>query len=159
MKQLYKTNQELLNTARQRKELNRITIFLERDDYIKLNNIKYKYHLSISTIAQIIYNFYLLSPIITDACINNHYYNTGKTCRKTTIKVNNKLMENESLNKTQFFNNALIIFIRDKTKDLLNTKDHEKVKNKIYACLQNTVDPFYDYNEFYRKYHYLKQHD
>lgn len=156
MKQLYKNINEFIN---QRKtNTSNVCVFLKRDQYKKFIDLKYKYRLSISVITQIIYINYVYNPTLNKILANEQFYKTTKDHKKTTIKIDNKQMEKEELNKGKFINNCLIVFIDKLEKNYISQKETEKIRQQITNCFQNTIDPFFNYNENYRQFYFMKEH-
>lgn len=152
MKELYKlTNQEIQEKKNGIKKAN---IFLTKEQYKTLNELKQKYSLSFGTIARIIlFNYNVLKPL-RDNVVNNQLYKTA--WRKTSIKINK--LGYEDLDNAKSVNNALIMYCDKIDKKILNNeKLYMKLHNEIANMMQTTEDPFYDYNIFVRKYAYARR--
>lgn len=134
------------------KRTERINIYIEMKDKKKLDEIKYKYHLSYSTIANIIVYNYIHMDIATETFnykTLQEKYIYGKKGTKTSIKP--KTSYAEITKKSILFTNCLKIFIEnDLEKYLSNEKKREKARNRIYADFQNRYEENWDGNRFQR---------
>lgn len=159
MKQLYKNTQNYLDQNRASENCKRINIFITKEDYIKLEDLKYKYRVSISILCQIIALNYSFNKELTKVCGNEIFYHTRKM-RKTCLKLFQTLTrEDVDITKPRFFNNAVILFINKKETDYIDNKTAEKLRNRIYNMFTNTIDPFWEYNNYKRYYEMMKAKD
>ena len=159
MKQLYKNTQNYLDQNRASENYRRVNVFLSREEYKRLEDIKYKYRLSISIIAQIIALNYTFNDSLGKVCGNEQLYNT-KNSKKTCLKLDQKFKRNDAdITKGKFFNNALIIFVNKQESQYINVKDAEKIRNQIYNTFSNTIDPFWEYNNYRRYYEITKKRE
>lgn len=136
-------------------KIKRLNIYLTPQDRKKLNEIKFKYHLSYSTIANII-----LIPMLVvmgKEYTNKYIYQKDEGSQKTSIKPR---QDNYS---TIVYTNALKLFCRneyrkflqDHNERKLTEKEQEKlyqdINNQIYKLFQDTYDPNWDGNELQRR--------
>lgn len=121
----------------------KINIYIDNKTKKRLDDIKYKYHLSYSTIINIITEkYYMVIPAILE-----EKYIYDKQGNKTSIKPRKQEYKKPSLVMT----NALMIFInKDLEKFLQDKRLREKVNNFIYDDLQNTYEDNWDGNRFNR---------
>lgn len=114
--------------------MNRINIYLEAVEKKQLIKIKEKYHLSISTIADIIANVYML---IIPVELEEHYM-YGRTGRKTSIKP--REMGIRIRKKSVVYTNVLKLFLKGEIKKFVDQKTYEKTQNMIYKKFEETYD-------------------
>lgn len=130
-----------------------INIYLDPKEKKQLTELKDKYHLSFSTMANIIANIYY--EILSNSLEETYLYNTDTTeridkklglmAKKTSIKPRDA---NKYRDKTKLYTNAILMFLK---KDKKYLGDHfEKCNNKIYAEFQNTYDPNWNGNQLSR---------
>jgi len=131
----------------------RINIFLSKEQYTKLYELKYKYRLSLTNITKVIESNYIVWKAIIDKAQNEQLYKTAN--RKTSIKIYKQ--ENKKYNTSKFINNLLIMFLDKEDKKIMPPKVYEKCRNQIYNEFEQIQDPFYDYNEYVRKYVWVKK--
>lgn len=156
MKTLFKNLNE--HNEQNRYRTTRVTVFLTKEQYKKFIDIKYQYRLSISLIAEIIYLNYIYTKDLNKVLLNERFYKTENEYRKTTIKFNKQQQEQEEYNKAKYINNALIMFIEKQESNYIDQNKAQQVRNKIFNCFQNSLDPFFNYNENYRQFYYMKEH-
>ena len=130
----------------------RINIYLNGKEKKKINDLKNKYHLSYSTIANIITGvFYSCKELQAD--LKDHYIYEDKTSTKTSIKPSrNKQIQYNYEKPAMIYTNALKIFLNeDLKKYIANEKRRNQINNMIYSQFQNTYDDNWDGNRFCRQ--------
>lgn len=136
-------------------KVNRINVYLNSQDRKVLNEIKDKYHISYSTIANIIITTYINNYADIVKKIKKNYLYEEDNSSKTSIKprISKYWGKDESLPITKVFTNGIKIFTRNGFKEVLKIEDKEisKIKSKIYNEFQNTYDPNWDGNSFTRR--------
>lgn len=141
----YELFNENLKQADENKK--RIFVFVTKDHYKTLMDLKYKYRLSFGYIIRIIaFEISLIKPLDL-ICQDKPLYHTSKW-RKTSLKVENQ-SENSKYN-AKYYNNALIIYLDKLDKQLLDEKIYQKWRNDLNNKFATTQDPLWQYNEFYR---------
>lgn len=134
------------------KKVNRINIYLSYQDKQVLNEIRDKYHLSYSTIINIIFNHIAVGhlPLWMD-----HYYYEDDKSTKTSVKP--RAMTEDSYYKqlpmTMILTNVIKAFTRKEIQKLTGWKDKDiqKKNSQIYNEFQNTYDPNWNGNEWQRR--------
>lgn len=112
----------------------RINIYLEATEKKQLIKMKEKYHLSISTIADIIANvYYLIIPVELE-----EHYMYGRTGRKTSIKP--REMGIKVRKKSVVYTNVLKLFLKGEIKKFADQKTYEISQNMIYKKFNETND-------------------
>ena len=150
MKQLYKQTDQL-NVQRNQKDI-RFNIFLTKEQYAKLNNIKYQYRLSFSYIIKIVSTYLGAIPNIIDLAKNTQLYKT--TWKKSSVKLADA--KTEGVKYAKFVNNILIIYLENMYKDLVDNKTYNKLTDEIKNQMNITQDEWYDYNISVRHYVAIK---
>lgn len=119
----------------------RINIYLSNIAKKKLNEVKFKYHLSYSTIINILVAKYymVLGDFLTD-----HYLNDKKGT-KTSIKPKNEMKFNKKI--SIMYTNAVEIWATGTLKNYVEDKHKlELINNYIYSEFQNTYEENWDGN-------------
>lgn len=118
-----------------------LNIYLSRKDKKELNELRMKYHISFSTIADILgYHFLTL---FTNEEIEESYIHNGKEEIKTSIKPRKRYEINKP---SVFYTNVLLMYLRKETKYYLekcnryDEKKYAKVMNKITTDMKNTYE-------------------
>lgn len=130
----------------------RLNIYLNGKERKKLNDLKNKYHLSYSTMANIITGVFY-SCIELQSHLKDHYLYEDKTSTKTSIKPSKEKQITYDFEKpTMVFTNALKIFLNDDLKKYIeDERKRNKLLNMIYSQFQNTYDENWDGNTFCRQ--------
>ena len=145
MKQLYKLADNTIQRDRKEKRFN---IFLTKEQYAKLNNIKYEYRLSFSYIVNILTIYLGACPKVIELAKNTQLYKTS--WKKSCIKLHDAM--NQNMNYARYVNNILIIYLDNKYKDLVDNKIYNKLTDEIKNQMNITQDEWYDYNISVRHY-------
>lgn len=122
----------------------RITIYIKPENKRRLDEIKYKYHLSYSTIINILakeYFKYLGQGIM------EHYYDDKKGL-KTSIKPNTEKFFTK--NQSILYTNAVTLFCTKMLDNMLDKSKKQKLNTEIYNEFQNTYEENWDGNRFQR---------
>lgn len=144
MKPIIKLNKEQIENEKTNK---RINLFLTKEDYNKLVELKYKYRLGIGYLVRIITKQVDCYPKLKKYILEtDNLYNTKKGMKKTSVKI----PYHEEDNKTSFYNNAVVMYLEKLHKQILDEKMYNKFNNQVIAIMQNTTDPLWFYNEHYR---------
>lgn len=135
----------------------RINIYLTPLEQKELSRLKYQYHLSFSTICNII----VKHTTCTAKIIEVQEYRYKEIGNKTSIKPKyeqNAYWLDSSYNKSKLYSNCVKRYLRHDYKDL-DEKTKTKLLNKILNELKETYDAHWDGNEWNRKLpRYLKEH-
>lgn len=132
----------------------RINIYLTLLEKKQLSELKYKYHLSFSTICNVIARN---TAITTKNLYDKEYIYTEKGS-KTCIKPKLEPYLDEITNKSKYYSNTVKKYLRKDYKDI-DERLKTKLLNKIHNELINSYDPNWDGNEWNRKLpRYLKEH-
>lgn len=123
----------------------RLNIYLSSNDKKELDKIKYKYHLSYSTIANII-AIALSRQEFTNQFCNDRLF-TESTNKKTSIKPRLKY---EAINNNIYFDNVVKCFLRRELKNYLNEEQYNRINTKIYNEFQNTYEENWEGNKWHR---------
>lgn len=147
-KQLYYNNVGAIHTALdhtdQKPTMKRINIYLTNLEKKKIYDLKNKYHISFSTIANIVCEKTCM--LISDKELQEQYVE-GKEGTKTSIKP-----KYDGYKKNSFiYTNTLKIFLNDRYEKYVNDKTKiNKMKNFIYNEMQNTYEENWDGNRLNR---------
>lgn len=112
----------------------RVNIYLEAVEMKQLLKLKEKYHLSISTIANIIARVYML---LIPVELQDHYI-YGRTGKKTSIKPRQLGIQATKL--SVLYTNVLKMFLKKDIKKFVDEKTYEKTQNMIYKEFEETWD-------------------
>lgn len=127
------------------KKVNRINIYLNNKERQILNQMKYKYHLSYSTIANILGEI-LIEPLKLEE-IKTYIYE-DKTKYKTSIKPKDAYKYE---NRTQIYTNLLKIYCRNELNKYLPQSKIDKYQTSIYIRMNETQDDNWNGNQFNRQ--------
>lgn len=123
----------------------RLNIYLTGLDRKKMMQTKEKYHLSWSTIANILAEHTFMAMARKGIDIRNHYLYEDNNSMKTSIKP-----RNEYNYTAMTYTNAVKLFTRDDYKKYLEQEEANKLKSKIYNLFQNTYDENWNGNQLSR---------
>lgn len=124
----------------------RLNIYLTVKDRKKMMEIKEKYHLSWSTIGNILTENIFMAMAKKNIDIRNHYlYENDANISKTSIKP-----RNEYGYSSMTYTNAIKVFCRDDLKNYMTDEETNKLKSKIYNEFQNTYDENWNGNQLSR---------
>lgn len=153
MKLFNKIFKEKIEDRNQQKK--RINIFVTKEQYSQLENLRYKYRLSISYLVRIITLHVDTNPILKKYVLQyENLYNTT-TMKKTSIKI----PRTEGDNKPRFYNNAVIMYLEKLHKNILDEKQYKKFNNQVANAFEITTDPLWNYNEYYRMRYLARKFD
>ncbi len=152
-----KAGKTKMQSTGKQKKVKRINVYLSHADRKILNEIRDKYHLSYSTIANIIFEKTLIGYPKRILMVKDHYYYEDDQSTKTSIKPRNAGNETYFATSdhplTMMFTNLIKIFTRREYNKILGIEKNEEQKliSKIYNEFQNTYDPNWDGNSFTRR--------
>lgn len=133
-----------------------IYIFITDKERKQLDEIKYKYRISYSTIVKILTSNYQAIPCIAEKMDQDNMIK-GQTS-KSHIKINDEKVGFKN-KKYNYFNNAIHIFCNKFDKTFMTAefgnkanKPYEKLRNMIFNEFASTKDSYYDYNNMIRYY-------
>ena len=134
-------------------KVNTICIYLTKEDKNRLTNIKYKYKLSYSTIADSIAECLIAHSDVKQYEETHIYDNEPKRENQTSIKPRfhgNQVLITKPL---IFYTNILKLFLRHELvkRGYLTQKTFEKVQKEIYHEFETRKEPNWDGNEWNRK--------
>lgn len=144
-----------MQTTQNKLKVNRINVYLNGIDRKILNEIRDKYHLSYSTIANIIMDKIVYGN--NARILSDHYIYEKDNSTKTSIKPRHASKEtyfgSGEWPITMMFTNGIKLFTRNEmTKYLgIDEKEQAKIKSQIYNEFQNTYDPNWNGNEWNRR--------
>ena len=122
-----------------------VNIYLTREDKRKLNEIKYRYHLSYSTIANILVN-HLCMPCKLDLIYKYIYEETEKI--KTHIEPRNN--KDHQFGR-YVYTNAIKIYLKQDLKKYINDdRKIQSINGKIQREFETTIEDNWDGNRFNR---------
>ena len=127
----------------------RLNIFITADEKKILDNLKYKYRISYSTIAEILAVHYQFTKTLQDALNGERLIKNGK---KTSIKA-----DTEHNWAFSVYENAIHIYCNKLDRELLKSNKpgyenhvYSKERNALHNEFAKRKDPYYDYNTFIR---------
>lgn len=136
---------------------NRINVYIEKDDRKKIDDLKVKYKLSLTTIVDILievtYDCLKLNcnEDILNKFIKQNLYVQGN---KTSIKMPRSYRKNkeyENVERNKYANNCLNAFIKKDIVKFIQNKDILEGKygywNRINQEMKKRYDPKWQYNE------------
>lgn len=127
-------------------EKKRINIYITQSELKQLKEIKYKYHISISTIANIITS--KMNLICSDQINETYLYEKTDKDYKTCITPRNVY----NGNNTKMFTNSIKIFCKGEIKKYCkNDKQYIDIKNMIYNEFVKTYDENWDGDRLQRQ--------
>ena len=131
----------------------RLNIYLTTEDKKKLNEIKFKYQLSYSTIARLLGEA-MASHIENSKQILNGKYiyanDTGQ--KKTSIKPRHDVWNNYFIETpTVFYTNAIKIYTRNEEKKYMEVKEFSKYQKELEKAFKEEKDPNWNGNEWQRR--------
>lgn len=126
------------------KKVNVINIYLTNADRKRLNELKYKYHLSYSTMANIIAD--KICSQIKQKEFKTYLYQ-DKTKYKTSIKPRNAYKYE---NRTQIYTNTIKVFCRGDLRKYMDEKDAVNLELSILNEMHDTYDENWDGNRLNR---------
>lgn len=126
------------------KKVNIINIYLTNADRKRLNELKYKYHLSYSTMANIITD--KICSQIKQKEFKNYLYD-DKTKYRTSIKPRNAFKYE---NRTQIYTNCIKLFTRGDLRKYMDEKDAVNLEISILNEMNDTYDENWDGNRLNR---------
>ena len=135
---------------------NRINIYIEPEDRKKIDELKCKYQLSLTTIVDILISvtYWVLKNDLNNTEIervmqNNLYLKGNKTSIKMPRNFKNETYN--EVNKSAFANNVLNIYLKKEINLFVKHTDLITAKygyyNTIHKEMQKTYDPRWQYNE------------
>lgn len=130
-----------------------INIYIPKDQRKKIDELKVKYRLSLTTIVDILVftTWKYLRGDQIETLTKTYIYKKGAKTSVKMPKIFSQLIWNESVKKQRLATNVLMIYLN---KDIKKYVADDKV-NKYYNDLNNkmttTVDEFWDYNQFIKK--------
>lgn len=142
-------------------KVKRINIYLTYQERKELNEIKYKYHLSYSTIIDIIANEVWNESQYYICNLLDHYIYEDEKSYKTCIKPKQTSYNEMVKQPTLYLTNVIKCFLKNSFVEKVGMKQDtwNKKKSRIYNNFQNTYDPNWDGNEWNKKFpKYIKQH-
>ena len=133
----------------------RLNIYLTNEDKKQLSILKYKYHLSYSTIARLIAET-LFSPQMKASLNETYIYTEDKGQTRTSIKPRKwtTLDQDKWITApTIFYTNVLKLYLRN---DLLNKRivdkeEYPKFNKQLYKKFETEKDENWNGNEWQRK--------
>ena len=137
---------------------NTINIYLNKDERTKIDNLKVKYQLSLTTITDILVMVTTKvftqknDPELLNRLMNTYLYKNGK---KTSIKTPS-LFKKDSLfskqeHKSRYTTNVIKIYLKHDIKTYINDpKLIEMYWNECNEKMTKTKDEFWDYNKHVR---------
>lgn len=130
-----------LPKKRERESMKVVNIYLTKQDKKKLDDLKWKYHVSYSTIANIC--VLCLAKYIG----NREDYIYDEKGYKTSIKAK---YEYEGLHVSQLYTNALKMYLNKEIKKYTNEQINQIVSSKIANMLNETWEENWNGNYFNR---------
>lgn len=132
----------------------RVNIYLTYKEKKELCSIRDKYHLSFSTISNIIAR----NTALTGKIIEDKEYKYKEKGYKTSIKPKCEPYLDEIVNKSKYYTNAVKRYLR-KEYECIDEKIKTKLLNKIINEFKETYDPNWNGNEWNRRMpRLLKEH-
>ena len=123
----------------------RVNVYVLTQDRNEIQEIRNKYHVSLSTLADEVANKYMFYEPIK-AKMDNYLFKGGQ---KLSIKPKNDVHIFKD-NHSKIYSNCLYIFINRLDKELLMEADYKKVREAINKALQTKKETFWQYNETIR---------
>ena len=121
-----------------------LNIYITNEEHKILEDLKYRYRVSISTIANTLMLVYSFNEK-TAQLIKQNLKQKGQ--RKTHIKVSNW---NEDTDTNKNYSNGIHIYCNKLDKNILDQREYQSIHNKIHDKLKKAEEPWYDYNRYVR---------
>lgn len=124
--------------------MERINLFITKEQKQTLNILKKTHQISYSTIVDLIAFHYYVNPYTRNLItIDSNIRQPKQEYKKTSIKVKNEYQLN-----AKTINNALQVYMLKMDKDPNNKDFYSQIRNKINHAFQDTYDEWYNYNSF-----------
>lgn len=136
--------------------VNRVNIYINHEDKKKLVDLKNKYHLSFSTIIDIIGQHYNTIPKEKINLVDKPIYNKDGSF-KTSVKPKYYGIEMRkkawTMNLSTFLTNTTKLFLRNGLRDFssLTNQEISKLHAQIHNSMRDTWDENWDGNDFCKK--------
>lgn len=139
--------------AENKKKNLRLNIYLSPEDKKILNEIKYKYQLSYSTIARLIGECVGIYMKSAKSVMNETYiYQNDKTQSRTCIKPRKTPTQDLYITApTIYYTNVLKAYCRNKLIDLMEIKNYKKFQDQLLKAFKEEKDPNWNGNEWQRR--------
>ncbi len=131
----------------------RLNIYLTYEDKKKLNEIKFKYQLSYSTIARLLGECIDSYANNTPKLLNERYlFTEDKGQTKTSIKPRKRIgYENFVKTPTIYYTNAIKLYTREKLREYMTDKNYSKFQKELEKAFKEEKDPNWNGNEWQRR--------